>query len=309
MSVILPVYNQEKYLHETIESILAQTFKEFELIILDDGSSDKSAEIIRDFKNRDDRVKAYYKKNTGKSNSTNYLVSQAKGQWCAFIDADDVMLPGRLEKQVEWHKKFVGVDAFSCNCSYTNGEGSLFGTQRYTGLSTPAAFRLTIKKNKFITCSYTGLMVSRKAFIDVGGLDPVYEPCEDFEFVNRFVDKGLVLLVIPEVLMKYRIHPSAITIKKPLLVLDTIAFVKHNISLRRVSQPNISYQAFCTIRSKYPRLKKLNKQRFNYSMILFRNAGLAILSKQYGSFFLKILASVMLSPNYVFKKFRNHLSR
>ena len=309
VSVILPVYNQEKYLQETIQSILDQSFQQFELIILDDGSTDNSARIIREFTGRDTRIRAYYNANAGKSISTNYLVGQARGEWCAFIDADDVMLPGRLQRQVALHTQSAGVHASSCNCYYINGQGNLFGTQRYNGLGTIAEYRATIKRKKFITCSYTGLMVNKTTFIEVGGLNPMYEPCEDFEFLNRFVEAGFVLLVIPEVLMKYRIHSSAVTIQKPILVLDTITFVKHNIKLRRLGQPEVNYQAFSAIQNKYSWLTKFNKMRFNYSMIFFRNAGFAILSKKYLAFTWQIATSLMLSPDYVLKKVWNHLKK
>ena len=296
-------------MQETIQSILDQSFQQFELIILDDGSSDNSAHIISEFAGRDKRIRAYYNANVGKSISTNYLVSQALGEWCAFIDADDVMLPGRLQRQVELHTQSTEVDACSCNCYYINGQGNLFGTQRYNGLGTVTEYRTTIKRREFITCSYTGLMVSKRAYIDAGGLNPMYEPCEDFEFLNRFVEKGFVLLVIPEVLMKYRIHSSAVTIQKPILVLDTIAFVKHNINLRRLGQPEISFEAFSAIQNKYSWLIKFNKMRFNYSMIFFRSAGFAILSKKYLAFTWKIATSLMLSPDYVLKKVWNHLRK
>lgn len=309
VSVILPVYNQEKYLQETIQSILDQSLQQFELIILDDGSSDNSAPIIQQFAAKDKRIRAYYSANTGKSTSTNYLVNEARGQWCAFIDADDVMLPERLKRQIEFHSQAKEVDASSCNCYYINEQGNLFGTQRYNGLRTVAEYKSTIKRKKFITCSYTGLMVSKKAFIEAGRLSAKFEPCEDFEFLNRFVEKGFILLVIPEVLMKYRIHSAAITVKKPILVLDTIAFVKHSIKLRRLGEAEISFEEFRTIQNEYSWLTKFNIMRFNYAMIFFRSAGFSILSKKYLAFMWKIVTSLMLSPHYVFKKVWNHLRK
>ncbi|MEO7766395.1 MAG: glycosyltransferase family A protein, partial [Ferruginibacter sp.] len=133
VSVILPVYNQEKYLQETIESILNQSFQDFELIILDDGSTDNSPQIIRQFAAKDNRIQAYFETNSGKSLATNYLVNKAKGEWCAFLDADDVMLKQRLERQVAFHNANPGVDASSSHCNYINEKGNMFGTQRYPG--------------------------------------------------------------------------------------------------------------------------------------------------------------------------------
>lgn len=296
-------------MRETILSILNQTFYQFELLILDDGSSDNSADIIREFAVTDKRIKAYYNANAGKSIATNYLVNEATTNWCAFIDADDVMMPERLQKQFAFHQQIPGISASSCNCYYINEEGDSFGMQRYHGLTTVAQYQNTVKQNKFITCSYTGLMVAKKAFVEAGGLSTMYEPCEDFEFINRLAEKRFVLLVIPVVLMKYRIHPSAVTAKNPMLVLDTIVFVKHNIRLRRAGKIEISLEAFDKIQLQYSWLKKFNRVRFKYSMIFFRNAGFSILSKNYPSFLLKVTTSMILSPNYVFKKIWNHLRK
>jgi glycosyltransferase involved in cell wall biosynthesis len=309
VSVILPVYNQEKYIVETIEGILNQSFQNFELVILDDGSTDQSARIIRLFAAKDTRIRAFFKSNSGKSNATNYLVSKAKGEWCAFLDADDVMLPERLERQVAFHQANPSIDASSSNCCYINENGNLFGKQRYPGLETIPHYKKSIRNGQFITCSFTGLMVSKSAFLETGGLITKFEPCEDYEFLNRFADKGFVVLVIPEVLMKYRIHPNAITVREPILVRDTISFVKHSITLRRGGKPEISFEEFLIVQNGYSWWKRIDRKRFNYSIIFFRSAGFAILSKKYFSFAWNITSSLVLSPNYVLKKLKNHLRR
>lgn len=306
LSVILPVYNQENYLKETVESILNQSFKDFELLIMDDGSTDSSAMIIRQFELKDKRIKAYFGINGGKSFVTNQLVEKANSDWCVFLDADDVMLPERIEKQYRFHIANPFADASSCDCYYINEKGDMFGTQRYHGLSTIEDFKISSGKG-LITCSYTGLMISKKVFIETGGLVSKFEPCEDFEFFNRLADRGYILLIIPVVLMKYRIHATAITVKKPLLVLEMVLFVEHCIQLRRSGKPEITFNEFEKMQTGKPWWKKLNRKRFAYSMIYFRNAGFSILSKKYGAFIWQITFSLVLSPAYVFKKVLNNL--
>ena len=88
ISVIIPLYNKEKSISSTIESVLSQTYKDFELIIINDGSTDKSEEIIRKYLN-DSRIKYYYKTNSGVSSTRNYGINIAKGEWILFLDADD----------------------------------------------------------------------------------------------------------------------------------------------------------------------------------------------------------------------------
>ena len=96
----MPVYNGEKYVAEAIESILAQTFTDFEFIIVDDGSQDRSPEIIREYVRRDDRVRCLrQERNTGVSSARNRGIDDAGGEFVALMDADDVSLPTRLEKR------------------------------------------------------------------------------------------------------------------------------------------------------------------------------------------------------------------
>ena len=307
ISIILPVFNQEKYLHETIKSILGQTFCDFELIIADDGSTDDSANIIREFALNDNRIKAYFEPNAGKSKATAFLVNKAVSKWCAFLDADDVMLPNRLEVQLAFHIANPLIHASSSHCYYINEEGNKFGTQRYAGLSNINQLNEAVAGNQSITCSYTGLMVAKDVFIAVGGLRRQFEPCEDFDFFNRLIEKGFILLIIPEVLMHYRIHSAAITVKKPLLIMDTINYVEYCINLRREGEEEISFVEYNTIAASQSKFIKFNKRRFQYSMIYFRNAGSAMLSKKYISFIWQIATSFVLSPNYVMKKISNHL--
>ncbi|MDY3268259.1 MAG: glycosyltransferase family 2 protein [Phocaeicola sp.] len=97
ISVIIPLYNKERAIRNTVESVLKQTFKEFELIIIDDGSTDNSADIVKEIAVNDNRIHYYYKPNGGVSTARNFGLSKAKGEWIIFLDADDEMLPINLE--------------------------------------------------------------------------------------------------------------------------------------------------------------------------------------------------------------------
>ena len=89
ISVIVPVYNVEKYLHRCVDSILAQTFNDFELLLIDDGSKDKSGAICDEYAAKDSRVRVFHKENGGVSSARNLGLENAKGDWIIFIDSDD----------------------------------------------------------------------------------------------------------------------------------------------------------------------------------------------------------------------------
>lgn len=97
VSVIVPVYNVEKYLHRCVDSILAQTFTDFELILVDDGSPDNCGAICDEYAQRDSRVRVIHQQNQGQAAARNRAVAEANGEWIHFVDSDDVIHPQMLE--------------------------------------------------------------------------------------------------------------------------------------------------------------------------------------------------------------------
>lgn len=105
VSVVIPVYNGEKYLEKTVESILKQDYQNIELILVDDGSSDNSAEIIRKLEGEDSRIKPFYNQNGGVAKARNFGIAQSNAEFIAFCDQDDLWLPTKLTKQIPLFEK------------------------------------------------------------------------------------------------------------------------------------------------------------------------------------------------------------
>ncbi len=105
ISVIVPVYNAEKYLHRCVDSILAQTFKDFELLLIDDGSKDRSGEICDEYAQKDERVKVWHKENGGVSSARNVGLDNARGEWLTFSDSDDWLEPNAFAYYDEMTRK------------------------------------------------------------------------------------------------------------------------------------------------------------------------------------------------------------
>lgn len=302
ITVVLPVYNQEKFIAETIESVLNQTYVDFELLIMDDGSIDGSARIIDEYSSKDNRISTFFQKNSGRCIATNNIIEKARGKWCALLDADDVMLPNRLEKQVAFHMSNPDVDASSCHCYYINENGNVLGEQRHPYLKTIEEYKSVSKTKVLVQCAITGLFISKKVFLEAGGLKSQYWPCDDFEFFNRLIEKEYILLVQQQVLMKYRIHAQAITVNKPLHTYDVTGYVMKCIELRRSGKFEITFNEFTALRAKDAWWVKLNRRRYNYSQIFFRNAAISMMSKKYLIFSMQVLTASLLDPNYVYRK-------
>ena len=101
ISVIVPVYNVENYIEKCIESILSQTYTDFELLLINDGSSDKSGSICDAYVNKDERIRVFHKKNEGVSIARNLGIKRSLGEWICFVDSDDWVENLYLEKFVE----------------------------------------------------------------------------------------------------------------------------------------------------------------------------------------------------------------
>lgn len=102
VSIIMPAYNAARYIKETIESVLTQSYSNWEMIIVDDGSTDNIAEIIKEYSEKDARIQYIYQTNKGQSSARNRGIKEAQGKYIAFLDADDLFLPAKLEEQVKF---------------------------------------------------------------------------------------------------------------------------------------------------------------------------------------------------------------
>ena len=101
ISIIVPVYNTEKYLKRCVDSILSQNYADFELWLVDDGSTDGSGALCDSYQQKDSRVRVFHQKNAGVSAARNYGVDQAQGEWVCFVDSDDEVLPDYLSDMIK----------------------------------------------------------------------------------------------------------------------------------------------------------------------------------------------------------------
>ena len=199
VSILLPVYNGAEYLAAAIESILSQTYRNFELIIIDDGSSDDSAKIIREFK--DPRIRVYHQENQGLAATLNRAIKLAKGEYLARQDQDDFSLPQRLEKQImflEAHRHHGMVGGWA---EIWVGNTRSERIHRHPSENHHLQFDLLFD-NPFV---HSSMMLRRSVFETVGlySTDKARQPPEDYELWSR-VARHFAVANIPEVLLVYR---------------------------------------------------------------------------------------------------------
>ncbi len=204
ISVILPVYNGEKFIKKTLESILNQTFKDFEILIIDNASTDHTPTILKTAATQDARIKILTNvKNIGLVGSLNKGLKEAKGLYCARIDADDIALPERFEKQIDFLEKHPNVVAVGTWAEKFDAESGLIKTP------TSAAYvRATLLFHSPMV--HPSVMLRANILKQHNLKYRPITPVEDFDFWTRLSQTG-DLANIPEVLLKYRIHAGSIT--------------------------------------------------------------------------------------------------
>ena len=203
ISVVLPVYNGSEYLVEAVDSVLAQTCAHFELIMIDDGSTDGSRMILDEYAAKDPRVRVVSRENRGLATTLNDGLSMARGTWIARMDQDDIALPHRFERQLEWLEQ-TGADM-------AGSWVQRFGTsdRRVVKLhKTDAAIKMEL-----LFCSPFAhpTVMMRAALVKRLHYDKAWEKAEDYDLWERAAEAGWKMTNVPEVLLLYRIHPDQIS--------------------------------------------------------------------------------------------------
>lgn len=209
ISVIMSVYNDEKYLEGAISSILNQTYQDFEFIICNDCSTDGSEAIILSFLEKDKRI-VYFKneKNSGLAASLNRCLERATGEYIARMDSDDFSLPDRFEKQVRFLDENPWCAVLGGQMAYMNGEGIVY---------TESALRTDISRSdviKRVSVAHPTVMARRAVVKEAGGysVGPLTRRAEDYDLWCKIAEKGYCLHNLPDIVLKYR--QDAVTIQK-----------------------------------------------------------------------------------------------
>jgi glycosyltransferase involved in cell wall biosynthesis len=204
ITVLMPVYNGEKYLAQAIDSMLAQTFHEFEFLIINDGSTDKSEEIILSYK--DLRIRYIKNEQNLKLIATlNKGIDLAKGKYIVRMDADDISLPERLEKQFSFMEKNLQVAI--CG-SWFQSFGINNSMVKYVGAHEEIMFRMLYQCH----LCHPSLIWRRSAITSFEHMfDPLFAHAEDYDFFVR-VGQRFGLANLQEVLVKYRTHADSVSV-------------------------------------------------------------------------------------------------
>jgi glycosyltransferase involved in cell wall biosynthesis len=210
VSVIIPSYNHEKYVAEAIQSVLDQTYQDFEIVITDDGSSDNTVEVIKSF--TDPRIRLFcLPKNRGACVAANHCIKESKGEFIALLNSDDVFVPEKLEKQVNFLDLHFDIGAVFSYAQFIDDESNVFSQDKniyYQNF-------IQSNKNRFEWLNYfffngnclchPSILIRKECYGAVGRYDQRLAQLPDLEFWIRLCQK-YEIFIIPEKLVKFRLR-------------------------------------------------------------------------------------------------------
>jgi glycosyltransferase involved in cell wall biosynthesis len=208
VSVVLPVRDGERFVREAVESVLAQTYADLELIVVDDGSADATSEILRGF--RDDRLRVLRQEPAGLVAALRRGVAEARAPLVARMDADDVSEPARLERQAELLERRPRVGMVATWTAVIDEVGRELRREVLPSAHQDLARRLLLR-NPF---QHGSVVVRRDALEAAGGYRDDYGANEDYDLWRRLA-RSWELACVPEVLYRYRVHGGAVTQTDP----------------------------------------------------------------------------------------------
>ena len=301
LSVIVPVYNGAAYLRETLDALLAQTFKNFELVVVDDGSKDNSGDIVRSL--NDGRIRLIRQENRGLCHTLNRAIQEARAPLIARNDQDDVSLPNRLERQMTEFARHPG--ALAMYSHYTK-----FGRRRkWSNADKQEASDGTVQEADPVKvgCMLGSTMIARtQALREVGGYRQEFYPCDDYDLEMRLAETGKILL-LRERLVAYRFHVSANTYRLFGVMQDKSRWVEENHRRRLRGEPEKVFEQFLTSQD-LGRLARWHQRRLDAANLHMRVAGQRYLDGQDFAAGWHSGVSLALNPMNIFRRVKRLVS-
>ena len=316
LTLAICVYNAEKYIQETLESVMAQTMQDFHLLIINDCSTDNSVAIIEQFFTEHPRQHEIVtqEKNGGLCVARRFAEEYAKTQYIMFVDADDCIKPECIEKLYNTITSDCDLIAVGCHAEYMNSESQKINGGIYIGETTKEGFYEKATHEKLIFM-LTSAIYDREVALSVGGHNitgfpsgkPRYQDlCEDLDLWTRMSDlytQGKAIIVIPETLYRYRKHESAMSADSTGMILR-MRHIKKNLKLRRRGEKELTFIEF---------RDSLSPQEFNKlekdakAANALRQSYYALKKGRLFTFIGKLASSIYNNPSYFVDKIRHNI--
>jgi Glycosyl transferase family 2 len=233
ISVVMSVFNGQTFLQEAVDSILSQTFMDFEFVIIDDGSTDKTAEILATYAQQDGRIRIHRQENKGRTVSLNAGIGFAKGKYIARMDADDISLPERLQQQVDFMDKNPAVGLLGGGFEQIDASGQVLDTVRFP-LEDSEIKRAMAECNPLC---HPAVFMRKDVMLATGQYRIAFGEAEDYDLWLRMSERTQ-LANLSQIILRYRIHASQVSISNMRLQVLCVLAARAASIKRRTGQPD-----------------------------------------------------------------------
>ena len=317
LTLAICVYNKENYLEATLDSVLRQTMHNFHLLIVDDCSSDRSAEVIQEYfkKHHREYELIRFEENKGIGYARHFAERHAQTKYMMFLDSDDILYPTAIEKMYKRITADSDLMAVGCYLEYIDKEGKKIGGGLFLGEKTKEDFYQKAEAKKMIFMQPTAIY-DRELALSVGGYiidgypegKPRYQDyCEDLDLWTRMSDlytQKKVIIIIPEVLCQYR-KADGLSASSYYMILK-MRYVKHNLLRRRAGEKDITFCDFLGAMTK-EQLGEIKKDADAADSL--RNGVFLIRKHSFAMGIKLVLHSIWIRPGYIIEKVRKNLLR
>lgn len=301
VTVIVPIYNGAATLAETLNSLLSQTFSNFELLAVDDGSTDDSSEIVRSF--HDQRIRLIKRKNGGLCEAMNMGIAEAKAPYIARCDQDDISLPERLERQLQVmadHPEALGLFSYSTKFGSRHGWSNADKMVMAPG----KLKKYEPMKDGCLLCST--MFVLTGSLRSIGGFRQAYYPADDWDLECRLAQLGKIL-VLQEPLIAYRFQPGANTYRVFKLMREKTRWVKDSYRRHLQSLPELTFEEFRLAQSR-DLWSRWGRCFRDLSKLHMRIAGQRYLDGRYVPGIGHLFAAFFFNPAEIVRRARRYLT-
>jgi glycosyltransferase involved in cell wall biosynthesis len=239
----MPVHNGARFLEETLGSISSQTFGDFEIVVVDDGSTDETAAILANYAAVERRLRVVDQQNAGISAALNTGLDACRGELVARIDADDIMLPERLATQVDFLDAHPELGFCGSAVELIDARGRTFG-HHSSGLHHLAHLDRAVAERRAFSYTHPTVTYRRADVLAAGGYRETCEPCEDLDLFLRLIDAGRPGLDLPQPLVRYRQHSGSLSAGNALAQVRMRKLLFHNFYAIADGRPTQDYATF-----------------------------------------------------------------
>lgn len=304
VSLLMSVRNGVPYIHEAVASIVGQTFTDWEFVIVDNASTDGAAAVMEELAAREPRIRFFPNaEDLGHSGGLNRGLEVCRGHWVARMDGDDVALPERLERQLEFLRRNPDVSVSSCLAYFIDERGQT-GGKTASEPSTREAFHRYMAENLLFGLLHPGAIMRRDLLVQVGGYRAEFGPANDIDLWVRLAEAGGFILVQQEYLMKYRVHKDSISMQQFELARFKYQWARECMLARRRSAPEPSWEEFMAARDHAPWWQRLNRWRKITAKRLYRRSGQEFISDHLVRAAVQMGLATLLQPGYTIPRVR-----